>query len=261
MIKLLIDATLVGLFLSVPLSFFSYFIVMRKMTFAGVGIAHATFGGIALGFLLGLNSFVFPLLFCMVSSVFIGYMYKKGGFSEDSIIDVVFVFSMALGIFIFSMAKGYSGNIIGLLFGDILSVSDRDVVYSFFVSSLALLFILYFFSHFHLIAFNEDLARINGVKVDFLYYMFWLVLSVLIVFSIKLIGIILVNAFLVLPALVGLNTSKGFKGVIVFGVFSSLLALIGGVLFSYYLNTPTGATIVLLFFLLWLASFAFRFNT
>lgn len=259
MIKLLIDATLVGVFLSVPLSFFSYFIVMRKMTFAGVGIAHATFGGIALGFLLGFNSFIFPLLFCMVSAVFIGYMYKNGGFSEDSIIDVVFVFSMALGIFIFSMAKGYSGNVIGLLFGDILSVSSKDVVYSFFVSSISLFFILYFFSHFHLITFNEDLAKINGVNVDLLYYLFWLVLSVLIVFSIKLIGIILVNAFLVLPALVGLNVSKGFRGVIISGTLSSLLALSGGVLFSYHLNTPTGATIVLLFFLIWLVSFVFKY--
>jgi len=259
MIRLLIDAILVGVFLSIPLSFFSYFIVMRKMTFAGVGIAHATFGGIALGFLLGFNNFIFPLLFCMVSAVFIGYMYKKGGFSEDSIIDVVFVVSMALGIFIFSMAKGYSGNVIGLLFGDILSVSNKDVLYSFFVSSISLFFVFYFFSHLNLITFNEDLARINGVKVDFLYYLFLLILSILIVFSIKLIGIVLVNAFLVLPALVGLNVSKGFRGVILFGTLSSLLTLSGGVLASYYLNTPTGATIVLLFFLIWLVSFIFRY--
>ncbi len=258
MVRLLIDAILVGVFLSIPLSFFSYFIVMRKMTFAGVGIAHATFGGIAIGFLLGFTDFIFPLLFCVASAFFVGYMYKKGGFSEDSIIDVVFVFSMALGIFIFSMAQGYSGNVIGLLFGDILSVSQRDVFYSLFVSLAALFFILYYFSHLHLITFNEDLAKINGVNTDFLYYSFWVMLSVLIVFSIKLMGIILVNAFLVLPALVGLNVSTRFRGVILFGVLSSLLALGGGVLFSYYLNTPTGATIVLLFFLLWLISFVFR---
>lgn len=258
MTELLINATLVGILIAIPLSFLSYFVVMRKMTFAGVGIAHASFGGIALGFLLGYTSFVFPLVFCMISSLFIGFLYKKGGFSEDSVIDVVFVFSMAFGIFILSLSKGYTGNVLGLLFGDILSVNKSDLVSVFVIFVLTMLFVSYFFSHLNLITYNEDLAYINGINVDLLYYLFWLILSILIVFSIKLIGIILVNAFLVLPTLVGLNVSKNFKGVIGIGVLSSAVSVAGGVLLSYYLNTPTGATIVLFFAFLWVLSFLFR---
>ncbi len=258
MTELLINAALVGILISIPLSFLSYFVVMRKMTFAGVGIAHASFGGIALGFLLGYTSFVFPLVFCVLSSLFIGFLYKKGGFSEDSVIDVVFVFSMAFGIFVLSLSRGYTGNVLGLLFGDILSVTKNDLISVSIIFLLSMLFISYFFSHLNLITYNEDLAYINGINVDLLYYLFWLVLSILIVFSIKLIGIVLVNAFLVLPTLVGLNVSKNFKGVIGVGILSSIISVAGGVLISYYFNTPTGATIVLFFAILWLLSFLFR---
>lgn len=254
MTELLINAALVGIFISIPLSFLSYFVVMRKMTFAGVGIAHASFGGIALGYLLGYTSFIFPLVFCIISSLFIGFLYKKGGFSEDSVIDVVFVFSMAFGIFILSLSRGYTGNVLGLLFGDILSVNRGDLTSVSIIFILSMLFVSYFFSHMNLITYNEDLAYINGINVDLLYYLFWLVLSILIVFSIKLIGIVLVNAFLVLPTLVGLNVSKNFKGVIGVGIVSSIISVAGGVLISYYLNTPTGATIVLFFFGLWILS-------
>jgi len=258
MTELLINATVIGILLAIPLSFLSYFVVMRKMTFAGVGIAHASFGGIALGFVLGLSSFIFPLAFCMLAALFIGFLYKRGGFSEDSIIDVVFVFSMAFGIFILSISKGYFGNVLGLLFGDILSVSKNDLIYSFIVFLLTMGFISYFFSHMNLITYNEDLAKVNGIDVDVLYYTFWLVLSLLIVFSIKLIGIILVNAFLVLPTLVGLNISHNFRGVVIIGIASSITSVAGGVVLSYYLDTPTGATIVLFFFALWISSFLFK---
>ncbi len=258
MTEILINATLIGILIAIPLSFLSYFVVMRKMTFAGVGIAHASFGGIALGFLLGCESFIFPLVFCVVSSLFIGFLYKKGGFSEDSVIDVVFVFSMAFGIFILSLSNGYSGNVLGLLFGDILSVNKDYIVPVIGIFLLSMFFISYFFSHLNLITYNEDLARINGVRVDLLYYFFWIVLSVLIVFSIRLIGIVLVNAFLVLPTLVGLNVSKNFKGVIGVGILSSIISVAGGVILSYYVNTPTGATIVLLFFAFWILSFIFK---
>ena len=258
MVELLVRACLIGVLLAIPLAFMSYFVVMRKMTFAGVGIAHSAFGGIALNFLLGLSSFVFPVLFCLLASLFIGFMYKRGGFSEDSVIDVVFVFSMAFGVFVLSLSEGYSANIMGILFGDILSVANSDLLLVASVFLLGMLFVSYFFSQLQIITYNEELARINGVKVDFLYYLFWAVLSILIVFSIKLIGIILVNAFLVLPTLTGLNISRGYRGVIVIGVLVSVVSIIAGVLISYLLNTPAGATIVLLFVVLWLISFVFR---
>ncbi len=255
---ILIRAAVVGILLSVLLSVMSYFVVLRKMTFAGVGIAHSAFGGIALSFLLGLGGYLLPIVFSVLSSLLIAFMYKKGKMSEDSAIDVIFVFSMAFGVFILSMSDGYSANMLGILFGNILSVSYVDFILSLFVFVFGFLFIAYYFSHFQLMSYNEELAYISGVRVDVLYYMFWVVLSIIIVLAIKLIGIILVNAFLVLPTLVGLNLAKNYKNIVFVSMLSSTISIIAGISIAYLLDTPAGATIVLVFILLWVFSIAYN---
>ncbi len=251
---ILLRAALAGILLAVLLSIMSYFVVLRKMTFAGVGIAHSAFGGIALNFLFGVTTYVLPLSFSIIAAIFIAFMYKKGKMSEDSAIDLIFVFSMAFGVFIMSISKGYSANILGILFGNILAINTYDLYVSIFVFILGFLFLSMFFSNFQLITYNEELAKVSGMNVDLLYYLFWIILAVIIVLSIKLIGIILVNAFLVLPALVGMNMSKNFKGVVFSAIISSIVSVLLGIFISYLANTPTGASIVLTFVVLWIIS-------
>lgn len=255
---ILIRAFIIGALLSVLLSVISYFVVMRKMTFAGVGIAHSAFGGIALNFLLGFTTYAFPLFFSIVASLIIAFMYKRGNMTEDSAIDLIFIFSMAFGVFILSISDGYSANMLGILFGNILSVNNGDLYLSVVVFIFGLTFMSYYFSHFQLITYNEELAEISGIKTTLLYYLFWVVLSVVIVLSIKLIGIILVNAFLVLPTLVGLNISRNYKGVVLTAAISSVLSIAAGISASYALNTPAGATIVLAYVTIWIFSLIYK---
>ncbi len=252
---IILRALVVGFLLSVLLSIMSYFVVIRKMTFAGVGIAHSAFGGIALNFFFGFAGYFFPLAFSVISSLFIAFMYKKGKMTEDSAIDVIFVFSMAFGVLILSVSNGYSANMLGILFGNILSVTHTDMITTIFVFILGFIFITYFFSHFQLMSYNEELAYLSGIKSDLLYYLFWIVISIVIVLSIKLIGIILVNAFLVLPTLVGINFSKNYKGIVSVAVASSIFSIVAGIFAAYTFNTPAGATIVLIFITLWIFSF------
>ncbi len=252
---IILRAAVVGILLSILLSIMSYFVVVRKMTFAGVGIAHSAFGGIALNFFFGFAGYIFPLFFSIAASLLIAFLYKRGNMSEDSAIDVIFVFSMAFGVFILSLSNGYSANMLGILFGNILSVTNFDMITTLAVFSVGFVFMTYLFSHFQLISYNEELAYIAGINIDLLYYLFWVVLSVVIVLSIKLIGIILVNAFLVLPTLVGSNCSKNYKGIVAVGAISSILSVVAGIFAAYFLNTPAGATIVLVFITIWLLSF------
>ncbi len=255
---ILFRAFVIGAILSILLSVMSYFVVMRRMTFAGVGIAHSAFGGVALNFLLGFSGYVIPLLFSALASFLIAFMYRRGKISEDSAIDVIFVFSMAFGVFILSLSEGYSANLLGVLFGSILSVGSNDLYITLIVAVPIFVFITYFFSHLHLITYNEELAYIAGVRVEVLYYLFWLVLAFVIVLSIKLIGIILVNAFLVLPTLIGMNLAKNYRSIILCGLLMSVISVGAGIFSSYLLNTPAGATIVLLFVVMWGVSFLFK---
>ncbi len=252
---ILIRAFLIGAVLSSVLAVMSYFVVMRRMTFAGVGISHSAFGGVAIGFLLGLHGYGIPMLFSSVASLIVAFLYRRGRISEDSAVDVIFVFSMAFGVFLLSLSKGYSANLLGVLFGSILSVGRGDLYVTLCVAVPVFLFMTYFFSHFHLITYNEELARISGIRVGFFYYTFWLMLAFVIVLSIKLIGIILVNAFLVLPTLIGMNMAKGYRGIIACGMAMSVLSVGAGIFAAYLLNTPAGPTIVLLFVVLWGLSF------
>ncbi len=256
--QMLITAAVTGVLLAILLSLLSYFVVMRRMTFAGVGVAHSAFGGVALNFILGLSGFCVPLLFSVAAALFIACMYRKGKVSEDSAIDLIFVFSMAFGVFVLSLSSGYTANLMGVLFGSILSVDTADLYSTIALFVVGFAFLSFYFSHFQLMTYNEELARISGVNVDFLYYAFWIVLSCVVVLAIKLIGIILVNAFLVLPTLTGMNVSRNYRGIIFFGMVFSTLSTTAGIFLAYLLNTPAGATIVLFYVLLWMVTLAFK---
>ncbi len=256
---ILSKALIVGVTLSILLSVMSYFVVMRKMTFAGVGVAHSIFGGIAINFILGIASIFIPVGFAVLASLIMAFMYRKGGLTEDSAIDIIFVFSMAFGVFVLSLSSGYSANLLGILFGNILSVTFTDVYLAVAIFVVGVFLVSYFFSDLHLITYNEELAAVAGVKTEFLYYIFWALLGVTIVLSVKLIGIILVNAFLVLPTLVGSNLCRGYKCIIGSGVVSSVLSIWAGTGISYFFNVPTGSSIVLVLIGLWVISVGFRY--
>ncbi len=248
---------IVGISLSILLSILSYFVVLQRLNFLGVGISHSVFGGLAFNYLFGLTTLFLPIGFAVLTALLIGILYRKG-LSKDSAINVMFVFTMALGAVVLSFSSGYSANILGMLFGDILAIDTSDIVYSLVLLSIGLILFSAFFSHMQLITFNEELAIINGINVDVFYYLFLVFLGIVIVLSVKLIGIILVNAFLVLPALSGMNMAKSYKKVLLWSILFSVISCISAILISYYLNTPSGATIVIVFFILWLISVIFN---
>ncbi len=252
-VSVLIKALVAGICLSILLSILSYFVVLQRLNFLGVGISHSVFAGLAINYFFALSTLFIPIGFACLTALIIGILYRKG-LSKDSAINVMFVFTMALGAIVLSFSSGYSANIMGMLFGDILAINSIDIVYSIILLFLGLLLLSVFFSHLQLITFNEELAKINGINVDLAYYLFLMFLAIVIVLSVKLIGIILVNAFLVLPALCGMNVARSYAKVIFWSIIFSVISTISAIFLSYYLNTPSGATIVIVFFILWLIS-------
>ncbi|OSS43107.1 Zinc ABC transporter, inner membrane permease protein ZnuB [Desulfurella amilsii] len=256
-VEIIFKALIVGISLSILLSILSYFVVLQRLNFLGVGISHSVFGGLAFNYLFGLTTLFLPIGFACLTALLIGILYRKG-LSKDSAINVMFVFTMALGAIVLSFSSGYSANILGMLFGDILAINNSDIVYSLILLAIGLILFSIFFSHVQLITFNEELARINGINVDLFYYLFLIFLGIIIVLSVKLIGIILVNAFLVLPTLCGMNVARNYKNVILWSIAFSIVSCVFAIFISYYLNTPSGATIVITFFVFWLFSLIYN---
>jgi len=231
--------------LSILFGILSFFTVMRKMSFLGAGIAHTAFGGVALGVLLGINPFFTSLGFCILAAILIGKLARHGNITYDTSIGIFFAFSMALGAFFIAIKKAYTFDLSGYLFGNILGVTLFDTITVFVALALFIPFILIFLQRIMFMTFDAEVAVVSGVKTSFLDTLLLIFLAAIIVTSIKVVGIILVSALVVLPASFGLLLSKNFRIVILAGILYAMVIMVGGLFLSYGLGTPPGATIVI----------------
>ena len=178
--------------------------------------------------------------------------------SEDSAIGVFFAVSMAAGVIFIALRRRYTGDVFSYLFGNILGVSSSDVVAIAVLAALVLGVIVAFFKEIFFFCFDERLAAISGLPTRFLHYLLLILLALTIVISIKVVGIILVSAFLVIPGAAAKLLSPSFKTMLVvsaaIGTASSLIGLYA----SYYLEVPPGATIVLIQFLTLVAAIGLK---
>ncbi|MBN1150769.1 metal ABC transporter permease [candidate division WOR-3 bacterium] len=238
----LLTAVLSGILFGV----ISFFIYSKKLSFLGVGISHAAFGGVAVGIFFGIDPFISALVFCLLTAVIIGKISKSAKISVNTSVGIFFSLSMAIGAVFVSLKKGYSFDLSGYLFGNILSVSWKDA-FSFALADLIIVpFSILFLKKIIYLSFDEESARISGVKTELLNYSLLVALAFVIVLSIKIIGIILVSALVILPGSFAVLVSRNYKPVIFISVLFSVITMTGGLFLSYYTDTPSGATITIL---------------
>ena len=249
-------ALITGALLGVSCAVLAFFVVLRRMAFIGVGISHAALGGVALGVVLGISPVFTASVFSVAVAWVIGWMAARGRISEDTAIGVFFPTAMALGVALISLSPTYRQDLVGYLFGNILSVRPADVwlLAGLALASLAILAL--FFKEFLFLGVDEEAARAAGVPAETLRYVLLTVLAVTIVAAMKLVGIVLVSAFLVIPAATGQAIASSTRGMLAVAVGSSLVSVVGGLWLSWIWNLPSGAAIVLLAAMLFFGAFA-----
>ncbi len=252
----MVRALVGGVLVAAACSTFSFFVNVRRLAFAGEGIAHAAFGGVAIGILAGINTMLAAAVFCVLVALGIGWFSRKGRIHEDTVIGILFSASMALGIVLIAAAHRYNVDLMSYLFGSILALDWSDVIVLAVVSALAIAFAFLFFKELLFTVFDEETARASGIPVQFVYYGLLVAIALIIVVSIKLIGIILVSALLVIPGAAGIQLSKNYRGVMAVSVVSALCAVVLGLVLSYEFDLASGASIVLVLFGLFLAALA-----
>jgi zinc transport system permease protein len=238
-------ALLGGILVAITLSLLSFFVVLRRIAFMGVGISHSALAGVALGLVLGINTTVSATAFCALIAILIGYVSRRGRVREDVAIGITFSGTMALGVTLIALSGKYMSNPFSYLFGSIVNITTGDIVLMavYCVATVALVGL--FFKHLLLISFNESIARVSGVPVDFLHYLLLVLIAMVTVASIKLVGIILVSALLVLPAATARQLARTYRPILFLSVVSGLISLFTGLALSYTLDLPSGAAIVL----------------
>ncbi|MCX7962945.1 MAG: metal ABC transporter permease [Candidatus Sumerlaea chitinivorans] len=252
-----------GLAIALVCSVLSVYVVLRRMAFIGQGISHAAFGGIALGiyFFAGtahaiLGIYATALAFCLVVAWLIAATTRESRVSEDSAIGIFFVVAMALGVIFFKAARGYNQDAMSYLFGSVLALTRTDLWLIYGLGTLVLVPLILFQKQLLYYCFDMQMAEVSGVPVRFLHYLLLTLITITIVISVRLVGIILVSAFLVLPGATAHLLARRFAGMLGASVLLGLGTTLLGLAISCVTDLPAGATIVLIQFAVFLVVFA-----
>jgi zinc transport system permease protein len=233
-----------GVIVGVLASYYGVFVVQRRLSFLGVGLSHAAFGGVALGLLLQVNPLWTALPFTVVVALGITAVTHRSAVSGDTAIGVFFSAALALGVVLLTFKQSYTTDAFTYLFGSILAVRPVDL---WILGGIALLAAgtLPFWGRWAYATFDRDLARADGVPVERDDYVLSVLLAVTVVAAVKVVGIVLAAAFFVIPAAAARLLTDTFRGMTILAVTVGTTTAVAGLGGSYAFDLPSGAAIIL----------------
>jgi ABC-type Mn2+/Zn2+ transport system permease subunit len=248
-------ALLTGGLLGATCAVLGVFVVLKRMAFIGVGISHAALGGVAIGLTLGFPPLAAAGAFSVAVAWVIGWITRKGEVNADTAIGVFFPTAMALGVVLISLSQEYQRDLMGYLFGNILSVRPEDILGLVVLAGFSLGVLALLFKEFLFLGVDEEGAKAAGLPAVFLNYLLLSILAVTIVAAMKLVGIVLVSAFLVIPAATGQALASSVRGMVLISLLTALVSVAAGLWLSWLWALPSGASIVLFAAALFFASY------
>ncbi|MBD2386761.1 metal ABC transporter permease [Cylindrospermum sp. FACHB-282] len=232
------------------------FVTLRQLSFFSHAVSHAALVGVVLGVLLQINPTWMLLPFTLVFGVIVLYFIDKTDLASDSVLSIVLSGALALGVILTSLIKGYRGNLMAVLFGDILAIDTTDLILTLLVLLGSSIFLLSTLRSQILLTLNPDVAQVQGVPVQLYRYGFVVLLSLAVAVAIKAVGVLLVNAFLVIPASTAKLMSHHFSWFLILSVIVGSTSSIAGMIVSGMFNLASGPSIVLVQFLVFVAVFS-----
>lgn len=238
------NALVASIMISVICAIIGAFVVLQDLSFIGDALAHASFPGVVIAFLLKLNLTLGGALFGIATALGIGYVTRRSKVSLDTAIGVLFAGTFAFGVLLLSSVESYTQDLFGLLLGDVLAIAPRDVVVIVAMGSLVAGTIAALYKEFVLMTFDPTAAEVLGLPTGFLHYLLLALLAITVVVAIQTVGIVLVVALLVTPAATAFLVVRRFHHLMIWGAIQGTLASIAGLYLSFYLNVASGASIV-----------------
>jgi zinc transport system permease protein len=242
-------AILAGALIAAVCSILGVFLVLRRMSLIGDGLAHITFGSVAVVLFIGISPLYITLAalpLVMISSVAILKLTHSKKIQGDAAIGIVSSIGIAVGIVLASLSGGYNVDLFSYLFGNILTVNQTELFLSFIIFIIVISCVIFFYHDLFAVTFDEELAQSIGVKTKRINFLLFILTAVASVLAMKVTGIMLVSAMLILPPLTSLQLSISFRMTIIVSVIFATLSVICGIIFSFLLNLPAGGTIVII---------------
>jgi len=234
-----------GLCSALLCSIIGIFVVLRRQALIGEGVAHLSFGGIALGLFLGLYPLDTALLMSVVGIFAISYLQRQRIVYSEMAIGILISFGLAFGAVLASLSGGFGVDLFSYLFGSILTISSDDLIVIGVLTVAVVAFVIVFFKELMHLTFDEQGTRLTGIPVFAFEIAFNLVLAFSVVVSIKIVGTLLISALLIIPAASAMQFSRSFKGTVLISVIIGVVTVQIGLIMSYIYDIATGGAIVL----------------
>lgn len=220
------------------------YIVTRRLVFISGGITHASFGGVGFGLYTGISPVCAAAVSAVLSAFGVMWLQKQKDMREDSAIAILWTLGMSLGIIFSFLAPGFTPDLSSYLFGNILTVTDSDLMYLGLLTVLVGCFFLFFRKVIVAVAFDEQFARSRHLPVKLVEYVMMGLIALTIVATLRIVGIVMVISMLTIPQTTANLFSEQFRGIMRLSVGFGIFCSISGLLFSYYYNIPSGASII-----------------
>lgn len=239
-------ALLAGLSIAVACAVLGLFLILRRDAMIGHGLSHIAFAGVALGLFLNVLPLAAALAVSAVAAVGMMKLKDRAGLHGDTAIGILSSVGMAAGILLATLARGFNVELMAYLFGDILAIEPLEVGLTAGLAAAVLLLVSLNYAKLLFMTFDRESARVSGVRVARLDALLMVLTAVTVVLGMKVVGILLVAALIVIPAAAGLQVAARFKAAVAVSTTAALLAVVLGLLLALELNIPASAAIVIL---------------
>ncbi|MFA8342449.1 MAG: metal ABC transporter permease [Rhodothermaceae bacterium] len=240
------NAILAGVLSSIACGITGSFVVVKRISYVGGGIAHAVMGGLGIAYFLNLNPLYGALTFAIVSAGIIAFVKLKLNNSEDTVISALWSIGMATGIIFAYITPGYNVDLLSFLFGNILMVSSETLWFLAILDIFILGAVFLFYRQLVYVCFDEEYSTLRGINTEMIYTLLLTLIALTVVILVQSVGLILVIALLTLPSAISALFSKSIFKMIIISIILILSFTMTGFVFAFNYNLPSGATIILI---------------
>jgi zinc transport system permease protein len=241
----MVRAFIAGIVIGVVAPLIGTFLVARKYSLIADTLGHISLAGVAIGLLLNINPIITALVCAVIMSLVIDRLRSGKLVSGESALAMLLSGGLALAIVLISLARGFNVDLFSYLFGSITTVKTEDLYLIIPLGILVILTTVFFYRQFLYISFDEEGARVSGIKVTALNILLMVLTAIIVSLSIRIVGSLLIGALIVIPVVTSAQIARSFRSSLVLSIIFSLVAVIVGLFASFYFNLAAGGTIVL----------------
>ena len=239
-------ALISGVLVSLITAMLGVFLVLKRLSLIGDSLSHVALSGVAVGLLLNVTPVFCAIPIVMLSSLGVYKISKNKKIYTDSALGIISSAGIALGLIIAALAGGFNTDLMGFLFGNILTVSPSEMVLSIIIFAIVIACLYFFYNSLIAVVFDEHFAKTAGVNVERVNILLVLLSAVMVVLAVKTVGIMLVSALIIIPPTSALQIAKKFRSVLIYACAFSVFATVAGIYLSFLLNLPPSAIIIIL---------------